>query len=122
MASSASTTAPTKSVRHRIGVWPVVVSVLAITGGAFVGQLWLPLGLFVAGLVGVGLAGLVEGAVGVLGTAVGIPVLRSVGATVLHSPIYLPAALFGMAVGAGLRWRFRSRRSAPGHGSMPDRG
>ena len=47
-----------------------------------------------------------------LGTAVGIPVLRSVGATVLHSPIYLPAALFGMAVGAGLRWHFRNRKSA----------
>lgn len=89
---------------HHIGVWPVVVSAVAVAAGAFVGQLWLPLGLFASATIGVCLAGLVEGIIGVLGTAVGIPVLRSVGSTIIHSPLYLPAALLGMGFGAAIRF------------------
>lgn len=89
--------------KHRIGAWPVAASGIAIAVGAFAGQLWLPLGFFAAALVGMTLAGLVEGTIGVFGAAIGVPVLRTVGSTIIHSPLYLPAAILGLLGGMMVR-------------------
>jgi hypothetical protein len=96
----------TNASAHRwIGTWSVLVSVATIAAGSFVGQLWMPLGLFTAATVGTAFGSIAEALVGILGTAIGGPVLRSVGSTIFHSPIYLPAIGLGLAFGLWLHHR-----------------
>jgi purine-cytosine permease-like protein len=94
----------------RIGkLWTAAVCVAAIAVGALTGQVWLPLGFGLAALTGAALGGITEAAVGVLGTAIGVPVLRSVLSTVIHSPLYAIPVALGMASGLLARHAITTR-------------
>jgi len=91
----------------RHGVVTVLGAAAGVTVGAFVGQIWIGLGLLLGAAVGTAIGGLGAGLFAVLGVAVGEPVLRSVFSTVLHSWLYLPLSLLGLVVGALGRSRLR---------------
>jgi hypothetical protein len=103
---------PPRTARSLARAWTVLAAVAAVAAGTFVGQAWAPLGLLVAALVGGLLGGVLEGLVGVLGTAIGVPVLRAVASDIVHSPLYAPAALCGLGLGMAGRWWIRRRRAA----------
>ncbi|MDA8314302.1 MAG: hypothetical protein M0010_03890 [Actinomycetota bacterium] len=96
----------------RLATWRAVGAIAAgVAVGSFAGQVWGPLGVGAAALVGGLLGGVVEGLVAAFGAAIGVPVLSGVVRALLHSPVYLPAVAIGLLAGITGRHWLRRRLS-----------
>jgi hypothetical protein len=99
-----------RSGQHRwLGAWSLLAMAGAVGAGVLVGDVWLPLGLCAAAVVGMVLDGVGAALVGVLGALLGAPLLRSLLHVLTHSWADGPAVLVGLLVGLAVRRKASSR-------------
>ena len=97
------------------GLWRLAIVVVCVTVGSFVGELWLPLGLFVGVAAAAALGGALETVAVALGVAIGVPVIRAVFDVWLRSPWDLAATVAAAVVGliAKQAVQHKVRRAVP---------